>query len=693
MAVMRRLTIGWKLGLTGLLFTIPIAILLFLVIRGLNKDIRFGSKEALGNRYQRPAEKLLHDIAVHRLLVITGAGEATAVADAVDRGFESLAAVDSETSGDLETNREGLAKRKREAIAPEKLRTDWNAVKAANDRTGEKHLPLIAGVRGLISHVGDTSNLILDPDLDSYYMMDATLLALPQTSDRIQLVAATAIDAARRGNLTLEEKMKLYSLTEMLQADVDRTNASFQTAFIEDPNFYGRSETLTKALEAPTAEQTKAVAAFNAAVRNIIAQSQPASDTSALLTNARSALDTNYALWQVAVQELDVLLQKRINQLVRQRNIGLLLTAIAMSVWAVLFFVVRSITKPIQDAVGVLSTATADADLTRRLRVVGNDEVSLLSQNFNEFAESVEHLIRQVLRSADQVTSSTSHIAAGSKELEATVAEQAAATTEVAVTAKEISATSHDLARTMADVSRLAQATTDSAASGQRDVQVMESTMARMEEASGLVSTKLAVINEKAGNISSVVTTITKVADQTTLLSLNAAIEAEKAGQYGQGFAVVAREIRRLADQTAVATLDIEKMVKEMKTAVSSGVMSMDKFSDQVRQAVDAVKKVGMQLATIIDQVQEVTPQYEVVRQGMQAQSQSAQQISDSMTQLSDTTNQTATALRETNRSIEQLDEAARMLDAMSRRFKLSIGAEEPPTGWTPPRIEVMRPA
>ena len=80
-------------------------------------------------------------------------------------------------------------------------------------------------------------------------------------------------------------------------------------------------------------------------------------------------------------------------------------------------------------------------------------------------------------------------------------------------------------------------------------------------------------------------TTITKVADQTNLLSLNAAIEAEKAGEHGRGFAVVATEIRRLADQTAIASYDIEQLVKEMQSAVSAGVMGMDKFSEEVRGA------------------------------------------------------------------------------------------------------------
>src|SRR3981081_3804680 len=131
----------------------------------------------------------------------------------------------------------------------------------------------------------------------------------------------------------------------------------------------------------------------------------------------------------------------------------------------------------------------------------------------------------------------------------------------------------------------------------------MEATMRQVMEAGSAVNAKLGVLNEKASNINQVVTTITKVADQTNLLSLNAAIEAEKAGEHGRGFVVVATEIRRLADQTAVASYDIEQLVKEMQSAVSAGVMGMDKFSEEVRRGVNEVGQVREQLAKIIGKV------------------------------------------------------------------------------------------
>src|ERR1700681_3418091 len=181
-------------------------------------------------------------------------------------------------------------------------------------------------------------------------------------------------------------------------------------------------------------------------------------------------------------------------------------------------------------------------------------------------------------------------------------------------------------------------------------------------EASTAINARLSVLSEKAGNISNVVTTITKVADQTNLLSLNAAIEAEKAGDYGRGVSVVAMEIRRLADQTAVATSDIEQTVKEMQSAVAAGVMGMDKFSEEVRRGVEVVQQVSEELSQIIHHVQALTPNFETVSEGMQSQSQGAQQISDALSQLSEASMQTVESLRQSNSAIEQLNEAARGL-------------------------------
>jgi methyl-accepting chemotaxis protein WspA len=333
-----------------------------------------------------------------------------------------------------------------------------------------------------------------------------------------------------------------------------------------------------------------------------------------------------------------------------------------------------AIAEPLNRLVGNLDRMRR-GDFTERLTFDQRDEFGVVGQGLNRLADDLCELVGQVQRSGIQVNTTATQIAATAKEQQSTAHEIAATTAEIGATSKQISATSKELVKTMNEVNHVAEETAKLAGSGQASISRMESTMHQIMEASGSITSKLAVLSEKTTNINSVVTTITKVADQTNLLSLNAAIEAEKAGEYGLGFAVVAMEIRRLADQTAVATYDIEKMVKEMHSAVAAGVMGMDKFSDEVRRGVAEVRQVSTQLAQIIHQVQTLTPRFQTVNEGMHAQATGAEQISETLTQLSEAAQQTAESLRQSNLAIEQLNGAARGLQTSVARFKLSAQA------------------
>ena len=330
-----------------------------------------------------------------------------------------------------------------------------------------------------------------------------------------------------------------------------------------------------------------------------------------------------------------------------------------------------AVTEPLNRLVASLERMR-QGDFTQRLALERRDEFGVLSDGLNRLADDLSQLVGQVQRSGILVNTTATQIAATAREQQTTAHEIAATTAEIGATSKQISATSRELVKTMNEVNHVADQTASLAGSGQTSIGRMETNMRQIMEASGSITAKLAVLNEKTTNINSVITTITKVADQTNLLSLNAAIEAEKAGESGLGFAVVAMEIRRLADQTAVATYDIEKMVKEMQSAVTAGVMGMDKFSEEVRRGVEEIRQVSTQLAQIIHQVQTLTPRFHTVNEGMHAQATGAQQISETLTQLSEAAQQTAESLRQSNLAIDQLNGAARGLQTSVARFKLS---------------------
>jgi methyl-accepting chemotaxis protein WspA len=372
--------------------------------------------------------------------------------------------------------------------------------------------------------------------------------------------------------------------------------------------------------------------------------------------------------WGIVVQQE----RKEAYALVRQLRavmLGLLIFT-GLAVVLVARAVALSLSRPIQVAAEV-AESVASGDLSPTITIRAWGETGQLLDAIRKMTDDLRSLIGSIQRSSVTLMSTATEIAATSRQQEQTIHEHGASTNQAVAAVKEISATSQELLKTMNEVNTVAGETATMASDGQGNLAGMDKTMRQLVDSTGSISSKLSVISERAANINLVVTTITKVADQTNLLSINAAIEAEKAGEYGLGFLVVAREIRRLADQTAVATLDIERMVKEMQYSVSAGVMEMDKFSDQVRQGVGEVSHIREQLGQIIDAVQTLTGRFDQVTDGMRAQSQGADQIREAMVRLSEGSNQTAVSLREFNSATSHMREAIGVLKEEVSRFTL----------------------
>ncbi|NML62175.1 HAMP domain-containing protein [Massilia sp. RP-1-19] len=324
------------------------------------------------------------------------------------------------------------------------------------------------------------------------------------------------------------------------------------------------------------------------------------------------------------------------------------------------------------DALLDVVSKAASGDLTGSVTVSGDDAAGRMGDGLKTMVENLRKLINNVQKAGIQVTTSATEIAASAKQQEATGVEQAQTSVEILATTKEMSANTSQLLRTMEEATEVADYTTSATADAQNNLRRMDQTMQNMVAATDSINAKLAALSEKASNINSVLTTITKVADQTNILSLNAAIEAEKAGEAGRGFSVVATEIRRLADQTSVSTWDIEQMLKEMQSAVSASVMGMDKFSEEIRRSVGEVSQVGLQLSSVMDQVQKLAPQFDLVLQGMQSQAVGASQISETMMQLSDATQQTVESLKATSEAVHQLQYAASDLQSSVSTFAVN---------------------
>ncbi|MFH0733081.1 MAG: methyl-accepting chemotaxis protein [bacterium] len=300
-----------------------------------------------------------------------------------------------------------------------------------------------------------------------------------------------------------------------------------------------------------------------------------------------------------------------------------------------------------------------------------DNEIFTLFNAVKKMTFDLNLLLTRVAESSDNVIILKNKITSSIRQLEATVTEQAASTNEVNATTNQISATVRDLANTINNVTKVSIEAADSSNEGLKNLDEIKTTMYKLSESVNKISEKLDNINSKTTNIFQIITTITKIADKTNLLSLNTAIESEKAGNYGAGFSVIAQEIRRLADQTAISTLDIETIIYEMQSSVKEGVDTVKLHTEQTVKSTNKINSLSSNLSKVLEQSQKLSPQYEIVNHGMQQQSQGAEQISDAMGQLNVVAKQTKKSLIELNDITIELNKAISVMQDEIGKFSL----------------------
>ncbi|MBA2480697.1 MAG: hypothetical protein H0V44_08545, partial [Planctomycetes bacterium] len=368
-----RFRIGRKLMLISLFFLIPDSLMLYLVITRLNADIGSARLEVHGNRYQRPLERLLALIPEHHALSTVpnaDAGALKRVTAEIDRTFVDLSAIDAELGGRLDFTAEGLAKRGRGHANAAALATSWREL-VSDPGPIDGHRELIGAVRTMITHAGDQSNLILDPELDTYYLMDVTLLALPQTQDRLAAILARW-HGATPAELTASERAQLHVDVALLrEADLARVLASANACLQEDAGFHGTSPSLQERLPPMLAEYRARTRDFIDLAAGIASSPSPV-DAARFVAAGSRARAASFALWEVASQELDVLLNARISHLWWVRFFSLMAAAVTVvAAIAIVTFITRSITLPLARQAAKLATANREltAEIAERSRV------------------------------------------------------------------------------------------------------------------------------------------------------------------------------------------------------------------------------------------------------------------------------------------------------------------------------------
>lgn len=692
--MLKNFKVTHKLAAVSMLFVLLFAAVAWRLVSSTNVfGADFARKEQSGAEYAAPLLKLLYELDRERAIRGIAATQSS-----LEQAIRAVDLVDERLGSELQL-RSRWAETKVALRQAEPLSAAGNpmALKAG-----------IGSIRELLSVLSDASNLTLDPELETYYLADLATKKIPQLIDLIGQGRDACVATRDGSQLTAEKAIQMAAIVAVARHVSRELDQSFDRAIRGRPVLEERlGSTRSRCLKAID----EALALVAEGKKNGGGPRSPQE----WVREFDARLEIVGATGQRAITELNVLLDARINRFHRGmwETIGWLFLSV-ITVLALRYFLIRELLNSVRRTVEA-ATAIASGELlhpavvsiaveSRRdelgelcrafarmsvslnylaesagrisrgdisVKVQTQSEKDILGMALADVAQNLAKLVGQVQRSAIQVNTSTNEIAATAKVQQTTAVEIAATTTEIGATSSQIANTATDLVQTMAEVSSTAEHTKRLASEGRTGLSRMEQTMAHVNGSVSDIATKLSALSEKASGINAVVTTITQVADQTNLLSLNAAIEAEKAGEFGRGFSVVAREIRRLADQTAIASSDIGEMVKEMQAAVTTGVMGMEKFADQVRQANQEVHTVSAQLAQIIDQVQALMPRIETVNCGIQGQAVGATQISEALAQLGEGARQIAESLRQSNQAIQQLNEATIGLRTGIETFKL----------------------
>ncbi|MBA3712711.1 MAG: HAMP domain-containing protein [Pyrinomonadaceae bacterium] len=753
--MIRNLKIWQKLALLAFAFSIPIAVLLYLLVAEKNIAINFAEKEKMGTVYHRPLRKLLEAVPQHARAAAgsEGASDSASRADAAIRELEGL---DQQLRSELKTDE------KFNALKDKWLELKSKEASAGPDVRRQLHADVVAGIRGLIAHVGDTSNLILDPDLDSYYVMDAELIKLPESQDLIAQTLQYGKEITARKALTPEEKTQLIVWLGLLRSNLDAVKAGMKLAI--DNNASGS----LKPLEGQVQNYAATTAAFLDLTDQRIANA-PTIDLTPEEYEAAGvkALSASFGLWDEGTQSLDGLLQARIDGFnSRKFNTFIGVAGIGLVTLLLAWFIVRSITRPLAEVVSV-ANRLAKGDLSVEISATSTDETGQLmkstgdviaylketasvadqiaagnlsvrvepksaddrfgtsfknmldstlslvqsrderdelqkgfmtllgeisdvangdltveaevradatgaiADSFNfmivqlrEIINNVKETTQQVSTSATEIQTTTETLASGSEEQSEQITETSSAIEEMAVSIQQVSENAV-LSATVADQART------NAKQGATAVQNNINAMQRIREQVQETAKRIKRLGERSQEIGEIVQLIDDLADRTSMLALNASIQAAMAGEAGRGFAVVAEEVERLADRSTNATKQISSLIKSIQSETNEAVAAMEDTTREVVEGSGLANEAGQALTEIEGVSDRLAELIQSISQASKQQARGSEALAKSMSVISGVTQQVASGSREAAVSVKGMVSLAETLRSSVVAFKL----------------------
>ena len=664
--IMDRFRYPLKFGLIFAVVLIPMLILSGILVTNVNHEIDFLQNERQGLAYLKVVRLPLEQIQQHRGMTSAYLNGDQAFRERimqkrrdVDQRLASLKAIDEELGAALATD--GLL---------QAILTQWDTIKAKSltmtpEESLKAHNALVADFLGLMSHVADTSEITLDPTLDSYYLGDALVNRLPNLTENMGLARALGSSVAAAGSFTQDSHTKLAVFVENIQNYNREMGKGLAAAFEYNPK-------LVEILGKQARDNDEAVSKLEAMLRHdLLDADRIAIRSDAVFAIATQAIAKTYGLFDAIVPELDALFAERI---AADHAKEITAIGIVMVVLLLIAYLFAGLYLSVNDSVQNMHEATqrlSEGDLTTRVQITSRDEMGDIAASFNRMAGDFSETVQGIMASSAQLASAGEEMSAITQRTNQGIQETHAQTDQLATAMNEMAATVQEVAHHALDAANAATTANNESNQGRQVVSNAVSTINELAAAIGRAGDAIQRVEADSDRIGTVLDVIRGIAEQTNLLALNAAIEAARAGEQGRGFAVVADEVRTLAGRTQESTQEIQQMIESLQAGSKEAVQLMEQSRDQTQTGVEQTARAGDALGTIADEVERINDMNTQIASAAEEQSAVAEEINRNVVSISQLADESAQGAEQTTRTSEELAKLATDLQQMVARFKV----------------------
>ena len=347
-----------------------------------------------------------------------------------------------------------------------------------------------------------------------------------------------------------------------------------------------------------------------------------------------------------------------------------IIAVLTVLIFALLQMIIRSITTPLSDIQNAIRRIQTTKDLSQRVQLHRRDEIGDIADSFNQMVESFQKIIHQVILGVHEVQKSSTHLNQASGKVSLSSKSQSDAAASMAAATEEMLVSIEQVAENARHTYGIASQSGDLSNQGEQTVNDAAAEMSKIADAVNISSASITQLGEESKLISEIVNVIKEIADQTNLLALNAAIEAARAGEQGRGFAVVADEVRKLAERTSKSTLEISTMIEKIQAETNDAVAGMQEGTERVKGGVEKAQQAGQSMSNIRDGAQQVLAAVNEITTALGEQSSAGSQVAQGVEKIAQMADENCSAVAEIAETSRRLAELADSLQEVADQFK-----------------------